>query len=349
MVRGQGWGFWIGSKGIQGKKIMAKIRIGIIGAGGIGGTHLRAYSEWPDLCEIVGVADIHLPAAEERVKQYGGKAYGSYEKMLDEAQPDAVSICTPPNGHLPAVKAVAARGLAVLCEKPPARTLAETEQIVATMAGANTVLQFAFCHRFHQPVMQAREMIASGKLGKVVQVYNRFGFRFDRAGSSWFTDREIAGGGVLIDTLVHSVDIFRALAGEDILRVAASISTMLPVKVEDSASILVTSVSGVAGSLNCSWVTPVSEAEVRIYGTQGQAVIDYGQAGGLRYRLAGEAEWTQLPFDKKDRFNLQAEHFLQCVASKSAPAVGGQDGIAVMRVIEAAYHSLQNQNNVPGS
>ena len=320
---------------------MAKIRVAVVGAGGIGGTHLRAYAHWSELCDIVGVADIDLAAAEEKAALFGCKAFNDYAEMFDAMKPDAVSVCTPPNAHLPIVQAAAARDLAVLCEKPPARTLAETEALVDAMSRSKGVLQFALCHRFHRSVIQAQEMIAAGKLGKVVQVYNRFGFRFTRAASSWFTDREVAGGGVLIDTLVHSVDLFRALAGE-VVSVCARASTTLPVQVEDSASMLVTSASGAIGALNCSWVTPVSEAEIRVYGTEGEAVIDYAQPGGLRYRLADDADWTQLPFDTPDRFVQQAAHFLDCVASGKTPRVTGADGIAVMRVVDAAYRSIQN-------
>ncbi len=231
---------------------MSKIRVAVIGAGGIGGTHLTAYAAWPDLCAIVAVADIHLPAAQERVAQFGGQAYQDYVQMLDEVQPDTISVCTPPNLHLPIVQAAAERNISVLCEKPPARTAAETAALVAAMAKSKGFLQFAFCHRFHRSVVQAQELIASDKLRRVVQIYNRFGFRFARAGQSWFTDGEIAGGGILIDTLVHSVDIFRALAGE-IASVSASVSTFLPnISVEDSASMLVASESGVIGVLTCS-------------------------------------------------------------------------------------------------
>jgi UDP-N-acetylglucosamine 3-dehydrogenase len=318
---------------------MTKIRIAVVGAGGIGGTHLKAYHALADRCEIAAIADVQLSAAEERTGQFGGAAFADYVEMLDEVQPDAISICTPPHLHLAVARAAAQRQIAVLCEKPPARTLAETEALVEVMAQSGALLQFAFCHRFHQPVVQAQELIASGRLGKVVQLYNRFGFRFARAGSSWFTEREVAGGGILIDTLVHSVDIFRALAGE-VVAVAASISTTLPaLEVEDSASILVTSEDGAIGALTCSWVTPVSEAEIRIYGSEGEAIIDYAQPAGLRYRLAGEEGWTQLPFDGPDRFYQQAQHFLECVAAAKEPAVTGRDGIAVMRVIDAAYRS----------
>lgn len=320
---------------------MTKIRIGIVGAGGIGGAHLKAYTALPELCEIVGIADVNLSAAQERASQFGGQAFADFTEMLDTVKPDAISICTPPNLHLAVAQAAAERKLAVLCEKPPARTLAETEALVNVMAQSGALLQFAFCHRFHASVTQAQALIASGKLGKVVQIYNRFGFRFARAGNSWFTDAAVAGGGILIDTLVHSIDIFRALAGE-VVKVTASVSTTLDtIQVEDSASILVTSASGAIGALTCSWVTPVSEAEIRVYGTEGEAVIDYAQPAGLRYRLAGENEWTQLPFDQPDRFQLQAAHFLNCVANHTKPLVTGQDGLAVMRVIEAAYRAAQ--------
>jgi predicted dehydrogenase len=321
---------------------MTKYRVAVIGAGGIGSTHLRAYAAWPDLCEIVGVADVDLSAAQSRATAFGAPAFDDYRAMLDTVKPDAVSICTPPKLHLPIALDVAQRKIACLCEKPPARTVAETEAIVAAFEQAGAVLQFAFCHRFHEPVRQVQELIGQGKLGKVVQIYNRFGFRFDRAATSWFTDAEMAGGGILIDTLVHSIDIFRALAGE-VAHVDAAISTTLPVPVEDSASLQVISASGVIGSLNCSWVTPVSEAEFRVWGTEGEAIIDYAASEGARYRLAGEETWTVLPAQAPDRFVLQAAHFLSCVRHGHRPKVSGADGIAVMRVIEAAYQSANDR------
>ena len=316
---------------------MAKIRIAVIGAGGIGGVHLRAYTSHADRCEIVGIADVVEEAAGARAAEFGGRAFTDSENMLDAVKPDAVSICSPPKYHLEAVEAAAARGIAVLCEKPPARNLAETEAIVAAMRGK--LLQFAFCHRFHAPLQAAQSLIRGGHLGDLVQIENRFAFRFARAGVSWFTEADIAGGGVLIDTLVHSIDIFRALTGEEIENARAELSSALPIDVEDSASLLVRSRSGVIGTLNCSWVTPVSEATVRVYGTEGQAIIDYDAAEGLRYKLADDADWTAEKIDEPDRFLAQAGAFLRCIETGEPPLVNGEDGLAVMRVIEAAYES----------
>ena len=96
---------------------------------------------------------------------------------------------------------------------------------------------------------------------------------------------------------------------------------------------------GVLGTLNCSWVTPVAEAIVRIHGSEGQAIIDYDAAAGLRYKLAQDDGWTEETFDEPDRFTAQADHFLRCIETGAPPRVGPEDGLAVMRVIEAAYQS----------
>ena len=120
---------------------MTRIRVAVIGAGGIGGVHLGAYADWPDLCEIVAVADTYLPAAQEKAEKYGGQAFESYAEMLDTVRPDAISVCTPPVAHRRVVEAAAQRGMSVLCEKPPARTLAETEAIVAAMEHSRGILQ----------------------------------------------------------------------------------------------------------------------------------------------------------------------------------------------------------------
>ena len=198
-----------------------------------------------------------------------------------------------------------------------------------------------FAIAFTGPLQAAQDLIRDGKLGHLVQIENRFAFRFARAGLSWFTEAEVAGGGILIDTLVHSIDIFRALTGDEIERTHATVSRTLPLEVEDSASLLVQSGGGVIGALNCSWVTPVAEAVVRIHGSEGQAVIDYNADAGLRYRLAEDENWTLAGFDGPDRFVAQADHFLRCIDGGEEPLISGADGLAVMRVIESAYESVR--------
>ena len=319
-----------------------KVRVALIGAGGIGKTHRAAYETWPAQCEIVAVVDVVDAAAESLAEEVDAAAYTDYAQMMDEVLPDAVSICTPPHEHLSIAQAAAERGIHVLCEKPPARTLAETQALVEAFAESEAILQFAFCHRFHQPIQQAQELLADGTLGDLVHIDNRFAFRFDGVEKRWFSNPDVSGGGIIIDTLVHSVDIFRALAGE-IATVQASASNRLPAlekRVEDTASLLVTSESGVLGTLSCSWATALPRFSVTIFGTQGEALTDYANEGGLQYRLADEETWSQLPGDAPDRFAQQAKHFLDCVVQGKMPLVTGADGLAVMRVLDEAYRQI---------
>ena len=101
-----------------------------------------------------------------------------------------------------------------------------------------------------------------GLIEEIRAIYDNYGF-----------DTKILAASIRSVTHVRDV----ALAGE-VTHVDAAASTTLPVTVEDSASLQVVAVGGAIGSLNCSWVTPVREAEVRIYGTEGEAVIDYARS-----------------------------------------------------------------------
>jgi len=314
---------------------MGRIRVAIIGCGGIAKAHAKAYAASQDLCQVVACADVVGSAAQAFGGEFGCAAYLDTAKMLDAVKPDAVSICSPPSGHLPAVRLAAERGIAVLCEKPLARNLAEANEMVEVVERQGIIFMNALCHRFHGPVNQTRKMLQEGKLGKLVHFYNRFAFRFDGVEKRWFTDPEIAGGGILLDTAVHSLDLFRYLVGE-VAAISAQVSTTLPVAVEDSAALLMRSTSGVLGEISCSWVTPPGEAIVRLYGTEGMAELDYNAQPNLRYRLAG-GEWITVPYEGPDRFTGETRHFLECVRDGVTPSITVRDGARVMELLAQAY------------
>lgn len=318
---------------------MDKIRVAIIGSGGIAtGAHAPAYAANSDLCELVACADVSQEAADKFATRYNCASYTDVARMLDEVHPDAVSICTPPVGHLPSVRLAAARGIAILCEKPMTRTVAEADEMVALVERAGIVFMTAFCHRFHGPVQQLKALIDQGKLGTVMQFYNRFSGRFAGVENRWFSQAEIAGGGNLMDTTVHSIDLFRYLAGE-VRAISAQLRTVLPIQVEDTATLLVRSASDVLGELSCSWVTQPGEAVIRVYGTEGTAEIDYSADPSLRYWSAGT--WVQVPYQGPDRFYGEIRHFVECVRDKHTPAITVRDGARAIALLDAAYRSAQ--------
>lgn len=328
-----------------------KIRVAVVGAGGIGGTHLTAYRQ-SGLAEIVAVADPVSEAAQARAEAFGCRAYADYREMLAQEQPQAISICTPPSLHREIAVDALERGIAVLCEKPLARTVEEGRAMVEAAERTRGILMTALCHRFHPAVRTLKRLIDEGRLGRLVHFHNRFAFKFVGVEGRWFVQPEVAGGGILIDTAVHSVDLFRFLVG-DIASAFAQLQTRLPgLAVEDSAVLHVRSTpqgndgAVVDGVIECSWVTPVSEAAVWLYGTQGEAIVDYN-AACLRYRLEGDAAWTDVPDQDPNRFVGEITHFLDCVIRGEQPAVDGHEGLRALEVLEAGYRSARSGRAEP--
>lgn len=312
------------------------VRVAIVGAGNIARTHLRAYSA--NRAVVAAIADVDFERARLRAEEAGARAYSDYREMLDAESVDAVSICTPPNAHRDVALLALSKRLPVLCEKPLARSVAEGREIAAAVERAGVPFQIGLCHRFHSTVLKMKELIDSAALGRPVAFRNRFATRIPNIQHSWFVDREIAGGGVILDNGVHSVDLFRFLCGE-VVSVVAQRSTTIPgLEVEDTAALALTSDRGIVGTIELSWATPGSDNAITVYGSEGQATVDYN-AQEIRYRRAGEDGWTVEGESAPNRFVREIAHFLESVRTGAPPSPGIQDGLRALEVIEQGYAS----------
>jgi predicted dehydrogenase len=311
---------------------MEELRIGIIGCGGIGAVHARSWNEVEGV-RVVAACDADLARAEAT----GATAYTHVEQMLELEKLDAVDICTPPHLHASIALAALARRLPVLCEKPLARRPDEAREIVQAAEASGTLLMTAFCHRFHPPVEVVHALIHQGSLGRVLMFRNRFGTRFAGVEDRWFSSAEIAGGGALMDTSIHSVDLFRHLVGE-VRSVCGATAAFHPSiqGVEDSGAMLLQAENGAIGVIEASWMTPWSANVVEIYGEQGAAVIDY-DTGVTRYRRQGDADWETLETSGKDRFVEELRHFAAVLRGQEQPRVTGADGLRAVEIIHQAY------------
>jgi predicted dehydrogenase len=312
------------------------IRIGIIGCGSIANAHVQGYQTCTD-AKITSVADSVGDRAQEMGSKLGAKAYSDYHEMLKNEELDGVSICTPPAFHKEIAIAALNAGVNVLCEKPLAINAAEAREMVDAAEKAGKLLVAAFCHRFHEPVMIVRSLIEKGALGKVVMFRNRFGGKVDFSGA-WFSKKELAGGGTVMDTSVHSIDLFRYLVGEP-NQVTAMMQTVdSRISVEDCNVIVLKTAEGAIGTIEASWATPSSANVIEVYGSDGTAIVDYS-TGELRYLAAGSSEWQKPEMTKPSRFVLQARHFVDCLQGNCRPIVTGFDGLRAAEVIDAAYQS----------
>jgi predicted dehydrogenase len=314
------------------------VRVAIIGAGNIARTHLLAYQA--NAATVVAFADVDLARARLLADEAGANAYADYREMLGAETVDAVSICTPPSSHRDAALHVLSRGLPVLCEKPLARSVDEGREIAEAARRAGVPFQIGLCHRFHSTVLRLKDLIDSGALGTPVSFRNRFATRIDNIQQSWFVDREIAGGGVILDNGVHSIDLFRFLCGEVTSVVARQSITIAGLKVEDTAALALTSERGIVGTIELSWATPGSDNAITVYGSEGQATVDYN-AREIRFQLAGQNDWTREGESAPNRFTREISHFLECVRTGGQPSPGLGDGLRALEVIAQAYVSAK--------
>lgn len=313
------------------------ITAAIIGAGNMGRTHLRAYRAAG--VAIVAICDVNPAQAEALVTEAGAPVYSDVEAMLDQARPSVVSICTPPSGHAAAALAAVQHGTPFLCEKPLADTAAAAESIVAAARAGGVACMTGFCHRFHEPVLQVKELLEAGAIGAPVLFRNRFAYQFKDVERSWFADRAVSGGGTVMDTSVHSLDLYRFLIGE-ITTVAAQLTTVTPgLTVEDNSVLLVNGPAGVPGVIEASWTSPVGESVLTVYGSSGALTVDYeaGDFGVARIRRAGAAVPTELPRSGHNRFTSEITHFVSSVGAGTPPRPDGDDGLRVLQIIAAAY------------
>ena len=188
---------------------MSKMKVAIIGCGRIAiNAHIPAYMKNKDV-EIKYFCDIIKEKADDAVEKNGcGIAVEDYRVILNDPEIEAVSICTPNKMHSTITIDFLRAGKHVLCEKPAARTLSEAKAMQDAQHETGKILNIGVVNRFNANVNRLREIIKSGELGEIYHVYVSFRAHRSIPGlGGAFTDKSIAGGGVLIDWGVHYLDI----------------------------------------------------------------------------------------------------------------------------------------------
>jgi len=192
--------------------VTGKLRIGIAGYGVVGKRRRQYIDEHPELV-CVAVCDQKLPGTG--TFDDGVRHYRHYSKLLEEDL-NALFVCIPNDIAPAATIAGLEKGLHVFCEKPPGKTVGDIERVIETeKAHPSLKLKYGFNHRYHDSVRDALELVRSGELGAVISLRGLYGksaiISFE---SDWRTERDIAGGGILLDQGIHMVDLMRLFAGE---------------------------------------------------------------------------------------------------------------------------------------
>jgi predicted dehydrogenase len=315
------------------------VRIGIIGCGQMGRIHAAGYQKAG--ARVVAVADIQGEAARSLAGELGAEAYTDYRAMLAAGGLDAVSVTTPPAMHRENVAAVAEAGLPVFCEKPLAESLPSARALVAEVEAAGVPFMVGFFHRFHEPLVKLKELLEAGTFGRPVTIRSRFGVSPTTDRRPWIKDPAIAGGGAMMDTAVHSMDIVRFLSGAEIVSVQA-VTDGKPM--EETTLVILTGSSGDLGLVEAYGAAPFRTYELWLQGSSGEAMVGW-HPPSLRVRTKDEPQWRDVAIeatDAMDRFHAGIAYFVACIRTGRRPdRATGLDGVRAIELADAAYRAAR--------
>jgi len=296
---------------------MAPFRLGLIGAGRMGRTHLRALAGSGQI-KVTAVAEMS-PAAREAVAGPGVTLHETVTEMLDHAELDGVLIAAPTDQHGAIIAEAAARGRPILCEKPCGLTAAAARASAQAAAAAGVPLQVAYWRRFVPGLRQLHDRIAAGELGIIHLVTC---YQWDEQPPSPIFRAH--SGGIAIDMGVHEFDQLRWLTGQDIAGLAVVSSGSAPDGIADvdGAQVVLTLSGGATGFVSLGRYFPVGDIVwAEAFGTRGHERCDVIDPA--------EGEVAQL-----EALRAQAESFASFAAGGPCQGATAADAIAALTAAE---------------
>ena len=340
---------------------MNKTRIAVAGAGTIGLAHM-AVAQQSASCTLSAIVD-PSPAARAQAQAAGVPLYASLAELLAKDRPDGVILATPNPLHVPQALECIAAGVPILLEKPIAPTVAEAQRLVDAVDAAKAKVLIGH-HRAHSPIMaKAREVVASGVLGKLVAVMGSATFfKPDHyyADAPW---RREPGAGPILLNMIHEVHNLRMLCGEIAAVQAFTSHATRGFAVADTVAINLRFANGALGTFMLSdtaacarsWEQTSQENKAYPSYDDEDCYVIAGTNGSLSiptmrlktYPNAGDRSWWK-PFEvsvvdlvRDDPLEQQLEHFGAVIRGEAQPLVSARDGLANLRVTEAIVEAAQ--------
>jgi predicted dehydrogenase len=321
------------------------LKVAVVGAGTWGAEHARIFASRRDT-ELVAVVGRDPERTARRADTFDARAYTDLDSMLEQEQPDLVTVCLPNEGHFQVTRHLLEAGVDLLVEKPLVFDLGEADALLGAAEASGSFFAINFNHRYAEPVQRARAAIDAGELGRLVFVTWRFGGEANHG-----TSRHAN----LIETQCHGFDMIEYLAGP-VVSVAAQMtdatygdySTIaLALELADGV------VGTMLGSYDTSYAYPDSQF-VEVNGTQGRLTI-HDTVRRLEISRAGNAErrvWEAGYFDDEARgfhgtFDRHVEHVLSALRNGDPPPIHARAGRRALELAHAAIASFETGRRMP--
>ncbi len=357
---------------------MKKLRVGLVGLGGVAEAHLEGYRQ-VETIEVVAGSEIQPERLEKMVRKWGLRGYADYEEMLAKEKLDIACVLTPARSHREVAQKVAQSGVHVLCEKPLAVSLEDGRALVDSCRTAGVKLAYGATWRFLPACRKARELIGAGRLGKVMLLMEAYsggnGYdNFRDAGPAHYPAGGPGGGGMgLVDHGIHLIDMFMWLTGSPVDAVVGRGNySGRPPATEYLTMILR---NGAVGQLVYNEATIPCEMPY-------EGIFSWGGSWDINYNMTLGGGWDSQPqnfrvygttgalrvfhyankmflFDKDKReqvrvldrpmpgnFAMQMESFAAAIVEDRSPEATGEDGLRALEVALAAYRSHETESVV---
>ena len=343
---------------------MTMLKIGIIGCGKIAQVrHIPEYAAHEN-AEIVGYYDKIPKRAEAMAAKYGGRVYESFGALLNDSAIQAVSVCVANHLHAQMTMDALRAGKHVLCEKPMATTMRDSEAMVALAECTGKKLVIGHNQLLTPAHKRAKEAIDQGLIGEILTFRTTFGHQgpetwsIDPGPGTWFFKKRAAVLGAMADLGVHKTYLIQYLTGKKIVEVTSKFATLhkrdaseMPIEVEDNALCIYQMEDGIMGTMTASWTYYGAEDNSTvIYGTKGIMRIYDGADHSIIVNLKdGEAIYYDLESIQTNERQTKSgviDEFIECILEDKETELSGRKALDTMRAVFAAVESGEKQRTI---
>ncbi|MEW9050831.1 MAG: Gfo/Idh/MocA family oxidoreductase [Neobacillus sp.] len=337
---------------------MNKLRIGIIGVGGIAqGRHIPAFLQLSDYCELTALSDVNMERAKEAAKEYKiAHVFEDYHELFSVV--DAVCICTPNKFHAEITIAALEAGVHVMCEKPMALSQEECERMIAASKKADKVLAIAYHYRFMKASQAAKK--AMEEVGTPLVVRVQALRRRKVPGWGVFTNKDLQGGGSLIDYGCHLLDLALWLMGnpkhKTVLGSAYNHLSKTPnqvnqwgtfdhqtFNVDDHVTAYIQFENGASMLFETSWAANIKDdaEHLSISGVDGGLSVFPFEIYTSKYGMLVNSEAAWIPGEEQPGLP-QAQNFIHACLGLEELVVKPEEALQVSQIIDQIYESGGN-------
>ena len=310
---------------------MSELRAAVVGAGRLGSLHAAKYAALPGV-RLAYVVDIDEARAAELGSRYGATSAIDYRAL--DGKVDVVTVASPGVTHCEIASQLLRAGCDVLLEKPMAATLEEARSLSALAESGDRILQIGHLERFNPVVNHLRSVLNRPRFVECHRL-------------APFTERG-TDVDVVLDLMVHDLDVLIALTGADATSVEALGVAVLTDQI-DVANARIRFSNGMIANMNVSRVAPRRERKIRFFQPDAYISVDYEARRIQIYRKSPPPAGSNFPIISAEQIDLgeadpladEVASFIASVRTRSAPAVSARDGLRVIELIERIRTSME--------